>query len=95
MSPYPVNKPIEGKYAIQQKLKVGGFGSVYTVRELKDASRVYAVKLMPMSAQKYADIELRLYELLQKHKVTTGFVKVQMKAYSSTITEFLWTINTS
>ncbi|XP_031472557.1 uncharacterized protein LOC116244881 [Nymphaea colorata] len=28
-----------------------------------------------MSTKKYADIELRLYELLQKHKVTTGFVK--------------------
>lgn len=29
-----------------------------------------------MTAKKYADIELRLYELFEKNKMTNGFVKV-------------------
>jgi serine/threonine protein kinase len=90
-----VSKPVDGKYSIQQKLKSGGFGAVYAARDAKESSRVFAVKLMPMSAQKYAEIELHLYEQLQEHKVTSGFVKVLEGIFSFTTMGRSWSTSTS
>ena len=47
-----------------------------------------------MTAKKYADIELRLYELFEKNKMTNGFVKVEKELFSTTIMVFSWIINT-
>lgn len=50
------NKPIDDKYIIQKNLKAGGFGYVYIASDIKQKNKCYAIKLMPMTAKKYADI---------------------------------------
>lgn len=50
------DKPLADKYQIRNKLKSGGFGSVYLAKGVGKDTNEYAVKLIPKKFKKYAEI---------------------------------------
>lgn len=64
------------KYVIKSRLKVGGFGAVYLANGIGEDYRHYAIKIIPMKYERYANIEFDMYEQIKKFEFSHGFIKV-------------------